>query len=457
MKQITNTYGNLAVDLSKVKDTSSVKVNDLDKLNEDEFAHLYLEKYSNVNDDDFFNLFGSRKRKGKSSAGGAKWKTAAEAGRFASKIGKYIDETRSYLSKTIGQDPDKVKEKRKKDFAVMLERCKANKVIFENAEKDWSKASSGGWKNATNRANGKKAYDTIVHLWAVAKQDWKLRHDWVTESILDKGAQGFKTMNLAPFRALLLGFTQLNFFNMASAFKLASIRTPSEYAKLRLKFKEIGGNRTEFDNAVEKGYKKKPFLAKPMKIDWKNPSFDGSDDFTFNVIGQATPTASASATVGSPTAIQIEDANKALNVIKSAQDALPKKEQDPNKKYLKFGNEILAACPAAGLITGAALGSGPASVGTGAMGGAVGGLVSSLLGMVNGMNIPLGKNETQPESNTNPSNADISDAQKKALADATNKAEKTFIPNVPNWIPITLGSLILLASGIGIYKHYNKK
>ena len=388
-----------------------------DALSDDDFPMAYLDIHSDISNEEFNYLFGSRKRKGKSSAGGKTWGTAAEAGRFASKVGKYIDQARAYLSATIGQDTAKVKEKRTKDFAQMLIRAKENQKSLEKSVVDFTDASNGvGWKDATKRAKGKANYDNIVHIWAKAKQDWKWRHDWVTESVIDKAGQGVKTVGLAPIREAYLTMIRLNFFNFATALKMTQQRNPEGYATQRLHFKEKGGNRTLFDKAVNKGYKKKPMFAKRMDI--TELGFDGS--------------------VYADAGISEDTAMAAQNVAVGLQKAQAVSAAVNSVKYDKGDGKTLILPAGVGGAAALAL-SAFASPAVVAVATPAGAFLDVAMGSVTALKIPLkGKerNSDKPSSDSN-----IKDIQSVPVADI-KKTE--WIANVPNGVTFTVGSVLFL-------------
>lgn len=375
----------------------------------------YLEKYSDIGDEEYFNLFGSRKRKGKAKAGGNSW-NKNEAKRFSKKIAGSVETARTKLDSIISVSPEQVKKSNKAEkFAKMQAESKVNKTELEAQWTAFQNAQKGGWDNSSNRETARKAYNKIIQIKTIAIRDWKLRHNYITDRKIDKVSQAFKTTNpvLIGVRAMFLLFLRVNALNSATYFKLASIRTPDKYnSGVRLAFKRLGGNRTKWDNSVNKGYKKKPLMAKKMTIDWGNINFDG-----FNVDGE--------------------------------------------KRTLKIPSGVIASTPAAGGSIGGILGYAgvvvpPASVATAAAGtGAgttIGGILTGLFGLINGMNIPLGAKESQPEAdNTPPTPEEIANAKaelEQSLKDA--KEGEYWIPKVPNWLTVTISTIFVLGTIGGI-------
>ena len=397
--------------IDSVYNSRQPEIDKYSNLTSDEFAVAFLEEYSDISDDEYFNLFGSRKRKGKATPGGKRW-NKAEANRFAKKAPKFIAKAKIYLNAIIGQDPAKVKEKRTEDFARMVVSSKASQTELEAAWTTFQKAQTAGFGDSGNRETARKAFITIVKVETNVKRDWKKRHDWVTESVLDKVAQGLKTVNLAPLRGMLLLLVRVNFSNIATFLKLASIRTPEKYKKNRLKFKQLGGNRTKWDKSVDKGYKKKPLFAKKMNIDWNTVSFAG-----YNADGD-----------------------------------------DSTGKKLLIPDKIIKAQPALGGAVSQIF-SPPTGITNAAWGGigtAAGTFLELTLSAINKMAVPLGAKESQPEGDdTPPTTEEIAELElekEKALKDA--KDTEYWIPNTPNWLTITV-PIVLILAGLGIV--YRKK
>lgn len=382
----------------------------------DDFSVAYIEEFSDISDEDYFNLFGSRKRKGKATPGGKKW-SKANAQKFAKKAPPLVDDARSYLKRIIGQDPSAVKEKRTKDFAAMVVKSKTEQSELENVWTTFQKAQSAGWDNATNRENARIAFNKIVQIEAVARSDWKKKHDWVYESILDKGAQGVKTVGLAPERELLLLLIRLNAFNIATGLKMAQKRKPDSYSKTRLIFKQIGGNRTLFDKAVNKGYKKKPLLAKA--IDISDLGFDG-----YNLAPEPSPTIN----------IKVEDLQK---ISQNLKDIDYSKSDD---KTLKLPSGVSAA--AAALVAAIA----PEKSTAAAYAVPVGGVVELIVGTINSAKIPLKGNE----KNSDAPNIEDTLNGLKNIPESDVKPDTEWISGIPNWATVTLGIITLAGVATGI-------
>ena len=269
---------------SKVLNQNSAKTENgfnFDNLTEEEFSVIYIDEFGDMPDEEFNNFFGSRKRKGKATPGGKKW-SKNEAKRFDKQVAGKVESSRTYLKNIIGQDPHLVKDKRKKDFEQMVWASKQNQTKLETAWTNYQKARAGGWENDANRETARVNFNTIVTVEANAKRDWKDRHDWVTEGVIDKVGTVLKVINLAVGRELLLLFLEFNFINMASQWKLMQLRKPNDYIKIRNIYKSMGGKRTSIDKYIEKGYKKRPLLATKMKIDWdkavKNPTLSADGE-----------------------------------------------------------------------------------------------------------------------------------------------------------------------------------
>ena len=193
----------------------------------------YLDIYSDIDvyGDEYFNLFGSRKRKGKRQVGGKKW-NKREARRFAKKAPGKVETARTKLNAIISVTPEEVKKSNKAEkFAKMQTKSKVNLTELEAQWAAFQKAQSIGWDNQDNREVARKAYNKIIQINATAIHDWKLRHNYITDRKIDKVSQVLKTTNpaLIAMRTMYLLFIRGNFFNLASIYKLASIRKNSEY------------------------------------------------------------------------------------------------------------------------------------------------------------------------------------------------------------------------------------
>lgn len=92
--------------------------------------------------------------------------------------------------------------------------------------------------------------------------------------------QKFKTLNLTPVRGAFLSLAAINIFGQAR--QLQNIKNEADLGKQASKdqwkkitdfWYKLGGNRTKFTKAIEKGSKRNPFLAKKKK------SADGSEEW----------------------------------------------------------------------------------------------------------------------------------------------------------------------------------
>lgn len=256
-----------------------------------------------------------------------------------------------------------------------------------------SKKWRDAWE-AYKKAGGDK--DKLSKTWAEIEElynnsEWKDKTE--VGEFFAKSSRVAKKFNLAPIRAFALLFVKMNVFNLASAFKLAQMRTPNKYSKITTFWKnKLGGQPDALNKNVERGYKKKPLGGKKMDVDWsKTTNFTNADGTT---------------------------------------------------KTLKFNSTILTTVPTLGAAVGTAIAaaSGPGAAGGAALGGAVGGIASGLLSIVNGLNIPMGSGEGQPEGGGVPTDAeikamDLATLQKEAEEDAKDWA-------MPNWGWWTIGGTI---------------
>lgn len=99
--------------------------------------------------------------------------------------------------------------------------------------------------------------------------------DPTTSAGRDKALNLANILSLQPLRLTIRAMLRVNFLNLASIFKLAKNRTPQQWEKIKKLWYQMGGNRTDLDNDVEKSYNKKPFMAKKMKEDFSK--FDGQE------------------------------------------------------------------------------------------------------------------------------------------------------------------------------------
>lgn len=250
---------------------------------------------------------------------------------------------------------------------------------------------------------------TLNKTWAEIEADYKasdLARKTVVGGIIQKGARGFKQFNLAPLRALFLLFIRMNVFNTASIFKLAKTRKNADYkAKVLKKWRQLGGNDSKFDNAVEAGYNKKPIFAKKMNVDF----------------------------------------SKTSNFINA----------DGTTKTLKIPSAMIASAPPLGASAGAILvPAGPGAAASAATGTAVGGIVAGLFTIVNAMNIPIGSGEGQPEGDDRPPTAD----ELRRLEDEARQSEKdSKALSTTSKVVIGITAVVAIAGiSFGIWK-LNKK
>ena len=356
----------------------------------------------NLLSEDFSNILGIKLNLFQNaSSGGKKW-NINEAVRFSGQTAGKVESARNDLNSIIGQDASAVKAKRTADFARMLADAKLKLPLLEQKYKEFLLAKKKGWSTQAARDEGKLAYDRILSIENAAHAAWKLKHDWITESLIDKAAQGFKVINLAVFREVFLLFLQFNFINLATKLKLTQLRKPAEYVKMQAYFKTAGGKRTTFDKFVDKGYKKKPLLATQMKIDW----------------------------------------NKKVIPPKLNADGAPETDT------VKTPDSVMASIPALATTAGGTICAETTigAAGCAAVGAAVGAAVDVLLGMVNKADVPLDADETQGEVNPNAkvTAADIQ-ALKDAKKEAQDEANKT---GFPTWGYFAIGGGVLLVGGL---------
>lgn len=369
--------------------------------------------------------------------GGNDW-NEREANNFAEKMQPKADKIKDVATRIIGTEPENVKPNHKKDWEKLLAEATENLKLADSRSTSFNNYKKAGFGDKANRDGARWHYIEInkMYDWALKADD--KRHIWSTIRDIDKAAQAYKTVNLAPLRAMGEVFIRLNVFNIATIFKIASVRKPKEFAAIRYKWKQLGGNRTKFDNAINAGYKKKPILGKKMNI--SDIAFTGND---FNTEGE---------TKGSN--VSTQDLQNASNTINSISENIPQKAADPAKKTLEIPGGVMAAIPALSTAFGATLGASVDRAATAAAAGAWGGIVSALFGVINAMKIPLGPSETQPEF-------DASNLKQSDIDNANSEVKKTgkIIRGVSNLV--TIPAIVLMATGIAItsvaiYKN-NKK
>ena len=192
-------------------------------------------------------------------------------------------------------------------------------------------------------------------------------------SDIHKALQQLNTVQLAPFRAIGLLSLNINFMNLATVMKLMQTRRNKQYEAFKLKFwYNLGGNRTKFDNAVGKGWNKKPILGKKMNTE--GLSFGG--EFYAN------------ASTSDP---------KTLKIPQSVLSLIP--------VGCTTASQIFAATPADRAASAA-------------LWNAWGAVVMSAFEVVNECKIPLGKNETsaQPDVANKPTGMELLDIQRQQAA-----------------------------------------
>lgn len=341
--------------------------------------------------------------------GGTKW-TKKEADKFYKRLPGKVETIISITNHIIGTDQNSVKPNQLKHWASLLaDAIKFKKytedswVLLQNYSKDFN--------NSENRAKARTEYVKIFKMEIWANKADEQRHIWSTNRTVDKAAQSYKTLDptAITIRTMYLLFIKGNFFNLASVYKLASIRNNSEYQNtVRYTFKRLGGNRTKFDKAVEKGYKKKPIFGKKMDIDWNNANFDGfnADGETGDLISQEVIKANTAASTGA-------------------------------------GALIASSVPSIGISS--AIGAGIGTV--------IGGIMAVGFGQINKMHIKKANEKALESSDATPTQAEI-DALKaeadQALKDA--KIGDSWIPKVPNWLTVTIPIVLTLATLTIVYR-----
>lgn len=296
------------------------------------------------------------------------------------------------------------RKKRKENREARKAARKAAKEARKKAKEEW---------RASGKKGGRKALHKQKKEIRKTKREEQREHAGFARKATGTIWEGFKSVEptITMVRGLIILFLKFNVFNTASIFKLTSIRKPKEYEKIRLKFRKMGGNRTKFDKAVEKGYKKKPIAARKMNINWdKVASFDANAD-----------------------------------------------GDSGNKLTIPQG--IIATMPALGSGVGGAIGAASAPVppafvaptaACATLGGVVGGILGGMLEIVNSIGVPLNKDEDNPDINTNPGGIDEETAKDMA------NTETDFGGEFPAWGWWTIGiSASVLFAGIG-YALYKK-
>lgn len=442
-KQIKKTSGNLALDLSRVKSDGSneqfYNANwSLKRIGAAILTGGASEAVAAVTNRDAET--GERK----DNPGGNKW-TEKEANKFFEKAAGKVDKVRAVTKSIIGTEPNNVKPNHKKDWEELL---KKTNQIQPSIEERWTLLQdykNKGFGDAKNREEARFNYIKIndMYYWAIKADDQ--RHVWSTVRDIDKVAQGFKTVNLAPMRAMAIVFIRLNVFNMATIFKMASVRKPEEFSsQIAYKWKQLGGNRTKLNEAINAGYKKKPILSKQMDV--KSLGFDG-----YATDGES---ASTRENTSSPT-VSNTTLNETANTLKAISESIPQKQADTSKKTLEIPSGVIASIPALSTAFGATLGASADRAATAATAGAWGGVVSGLFTAINAMKIPLKANETQPELIVDESTIknDLLKANKESEFEKTHKIFR-FMPDIATY---AVGALLLVG---GIYygiKKFGKK
>ena len=202
------------------------------------------------------------------TVGGVSW-TVAEANKYTRTAAPKVETILRVTNAIIGTDPANVKQNRANDWATLLAAANSTKVSVLERWTLLQAAMAKGWGDKVNITEAKWQFQHIYDMEQWANKADNQRHTWSTVRDIDKAVQVFKTANLAAGRIPFLMLIKVNAFGIASSMASQRRNDNAGYEKVKLFWKQIGGNRTDFDNAVSKGAKKKSFPSK------KNTSAEG--------------------------------------------------------------------------------------------------------------------------------------------------------------------------------------
>jgi len=280
------------------------------------------------------------------SSGGKKW-SVNEAKKFSKKIAGKVETIRRVTNAIIGTDPSAVKPNHKNDFAKLTDGAKQIKTSTEERWTLFQNYQNAGWNDANNRKDGKFHYDKISTMEHDALAMDNKRHIWSTVRDIDKLARIIKTGNLAPLRAVAIISLRLNFMNLATIFKLAQKHDVNKYERqIKYTWLRLGGNRTQWDRAVDAGYKKKPIAAKQMKLAEIGLNFYGTE-------GQAQPKGDNNNNNN------LQEVKRITNQIHNEAEVI-RGNAPQDKKYLKIPQPVIAGITPLATAFGATLGATPA-------------------------------------------------------------------------------------------------
>gem|GEM_PF-7093170 len=152
--------------------------------------------------------------------------------------------------------------------------------------------------------------------------------DWMKVTKFEKLVQAAKTVAFAPIRAIVEACIHVNLFGTATALALEKQRKPGQYEQTKNTWRDMGGDRTKFENAVADG------ATKPAKLAGKNLGEEEADQKYVKLpVGVGTTAATfISASLGPevapfavPAGVVVDGLCKAVNAAK-----IPLKKDEPN-------------------------------------------------------------------------------------------------------------------------------